>query len=133
VNTPSHVCLVGEPLCLNWQLVQQLAPRHDLTLLVDNGTKSLEAFPPFDVVAIDCRHLGVDGSVRLVNRLKGIVSFPIVVLDGGLNKKEVAMLFDAGAADYFPEPFNVHLIAERLEHLADSNRSRREESAGAKP
>jgi len=47
-----------------------------------------------------------------------------VVMDGGLRRDDIARLLSAGALDYFSEPFNVPLIAERLEHLADTSGAR---------
>jgi DNA-binding response OmpR family regulator len=126
MKTRGHVCLMGAALCRNWQLVQRLAGGHGLTLLQQFVPDDTPLLAMVDVVALDCREGGAAGSQRLVDSLRRVTGAPIVVLDGGLQQSEVALLVSAGAHDYFSEPFNVALIAERLEHLADSNRSRRD-------
>ena len=55
---------------------------------------------------------------RLWWMLKWVGHADVAVLDGGLQAAEVAQLLSDGARDYFAEPFNIPLIAERLEHLA---------------
>jgi DNA-binding response OmpR family regulator len=77
-----------------------------------------------DVVAIDCRDVGALGTRDLVDSLRQAITGAIVVLDGGLSRDDIARLFRAGAQDYFSEPFNVPVIAERLEHLAESQGDR---------
>lgn len=79
----------------------------------------------FDVVAVDCSDRGAAASEALIEQLREISALPIVVLDGGLGTTEIAQLFHAGAQDYFSQPFNLALIAERLEHLANTNHARR--------
>lgn len=118
--------MVGPALCRNWPLVQRLEGNHGLTLLHELSGNDMRLIEVVDVVALDCRDNGAAGSQRLVESLRRATDAPIVVLDGGLHQAEVALLMSAGAQDYFSEPFNVTLIAERLEHLADSSRSRRE-------
>jgi DNA-binding response OmpR family regulator len=126
VNIRGHVCLVGSALCRNWPLVQRLEGSHALTLLHELSSHDMRLIEVADVLALDCRERGAAGTQELVTSLRRATDAPIVVLDGGLRPAEVALLVSAGAQDYFAEPFNVTLIAERLEHLADSSRSRRE-------
>jgi DNA-binding response OmpR family regulator len=76
------------------------------------------ALRSFDVIVMDCRDKGVDGSRQLVSTLRHMTSVPIVVMDGGLSPSDVAVLIGVGAQDYFSEPFNLPIVAERLEHLA---------------
>jgi CheY-like chemotaxis protein len=121
-----HICLVGAALCRNWPLVQRLAGRHGLTLLRTTAAHDCQVAAMADMVAIDCGQVGTDASRALVQSLRRATDAPIVVLDGGLQAAEVAQLLSDGARDYFAEPFNIPLIAERLEHLADARRSRRE-------
>lgn len=121
-----HICLVGAALCRNWPLVQRLAGRHGLTLLRTIAHHDRQVAALADMVAIDCGHVGPDASRALVQSLRRSTDAPIVVMDGGLQPSEVAQLLSDGARDYFAEPFNIPLIAERLEHLADARRSQRE-------
>ena len=126
VNFRGHVCLVGSALCRNWPLVQRLEGSRGVTLLHQLSHIDMRLIEVADVVALDCSDRGPAGSQLLVESLRQATKAPIVVLDGGLQPAEVALLISAGAQDYFSEPFNIMLIAERLEHLADSSRSRRE-------
>jgi CheY-like chemotaxis protein len=116
----TQICLVGAGLCRNWSLIQRLAGRHGLTLLRRAGKIDHRLLAAFDLIAIDCRERGSLGSRELVGTLRKTTRVPIVVLDGGLGVREVARLLKAGAQDYFSEPFDVKLIAERLAHLANS-------------
>ncbi len=121
-----HICLVGAGLCRNWQLVQRLAGRHGLTLLRTSALLERDVVAVADMVVIDCAQGGPDGSRTLVDSLRRTTDAPIVVMDGGLGPADVAQLLNAGARDYFSEPYNIALIAERLEYLADVRRSQRE-------
>ncbi len=125
MNTPGHICLVGTALCRNWRLVERLAERHGLTLLPRVAPSDMRVIAYADVVAVDCREGGAAAARQLVDDLTGVTRAPIVVLDGGLRRDDIARLLSAGALDYFSEPFNVPLIAERLEHLAASSGPRR--------
>jgi DNA-binding response OmpR family regulator len=129
VDARSHVCLIGSSVCQNWALVQRLIPHHALTLLTDFAPEQCRLLEAVDLVVLDCRQHGGAGSAALVQSLRRTANFPIVVLDGGLCRAEIAQLFHVGAQDYFSEPLNTALIAERIHGLADSNhvhRNRRE-------
>lgn len=125
MNTPGHICLVGAALCRNWRLVERLGEQHGLTLLLRVAPGDLRLIAQADVVAVDCREGGAAAARQLVSELSGTMRAAIVVTDGGLRREDIARLLNAGALDYFSEPFNVPLIAERLEYLADSSGARR--------
>jgi len=125
MNKHGHICLVGTALSRNWRLVERLGERHGLTLLARVSPHDMRVVAHADVVALDCRENGAAAVRELVSELSTATRAAIVVTDGGLRRDDVAWLLNAGALDYFPEPFNVPLIAERLEHLADSNGGRR--------
>ena len=116
------ICLVGAALCDNGALVTRLLERHRVLLVrrVEPGDE--RSLTIADVVAIDCREAGAGRTRDLVDSLHQAITAAIVVLDGGLGRDDIARLFRAGAQDYFSEPFNVPVIAERLEHLAESQR-----------
>ena len=117
--------MVGAALCRNWPLIQRLAGSHGLTLLARYSPVDEHVLKFVDVIALDCREHGAHGAQRLVGDIRRTAGTPIVVLDGGLSRADIAALVSAGAQDYFAEPFNVAIIAERLAYLADSSRSRR--------
>jgi DNA-binding response OmpR family regulator len=125
-----HVLLVGRGLCQNWALVQRLARRGELTLARRSASVAQRLLAAADVVAVGGRDCGATGLCRLVRRLRGMTSVPIVVLDGDLRAPDVVTVLGCGARDYFPEPLNVPIIAERLEHLAGRTRASRELSDG---
>jgi DNA-binding response OmpR family regulator len=125
-NTP-HVCLVGAGLCRNWQLVQRLVGQLNVTLMY-RLFLDCSALTSFDVIVMDCRDGGLDGSRQLVSMLRHKTSVPIVLMDGGLSPSDVAVLIGVGAQDYFSEPFNLPIVVERLEHLARATRRRSLES-----
>ena len=68
--------------------------------------------------------IGLEKSRQLVTTVRRMTSIPIVVTDGGLIPSDVAVLVGAGAQDYFSEPLNLPIIAERLEHLASAEHQR---------
>jgi response regulator RpfG family c-di-GMP phosphodiesterase len=125
MNRPGHICLVGTPLCRNWRLVERLGERHGLTLLPRVAAEDVRVMAQADVVAVDCRAGGAAATHELVSELSSVTRAAIVVTDGGLRREDIARLLHAGVMDYFSEPLNVPLIAERLEHLASSNGARR--------
>jgi len=124
MTTRGHICLVGSALCRNWRLVERLGERHGLTLLPQVEPSDMGMIAQAAVVAIDCRDGGAAAARQLVDAVVGATRAAVVVMDGGLRRDDIARLLSAGALDYFSEPFNVPLIAERLEHLADTSGAR---------
>jgi len=47
----------------------------------------------------------------------------VVVINGGLAQREIALLFRHGARDYFRAPYVPHLVAERMAHLLRAERA----------
>ena len=124
MQASGHICLVGAALCHNWRLVDRLAETHGLTLLARVRASDLPLVALAAVVAVDCRDGGAAAARELIDVLLGATHAAIVVMDGGLQRDDIAHLLRAGARDYFSEPFNVPLIAERLQYLATSTASR---------
>jgi DNA-binding NarL/FixJ family response regulator len=116
---------VGTALSRNWRLVERLGERHGVTLLPRVAPGHLGVIAQADVVAVDCREGGAAAARQLVSELSEVTRAAIVVTDGGLRPPDIARLLNAGALDYFSEPLNVPLIAERLEHLAGASGARR--------
>jgi len=121
--TVPHICLVGSALVGNPDLIRRLTPRNRVTLVSELERSDLDLIGIADVVAVDCGGGDVQRAHAAVSMLRGMVDRPIVVTDGGLDGAEVARLLGAGARDYFSSPLDVHLVAERLEHLASARLS----------
>jgi hypothetical protein len=41
----------------------------------------------------------------------------VVLVDGGITQKQIASAFEAGVKDYFAEPYDIELLAERIDAL----------------
>lgn len=115
-----HICLVGSALIGNPDLIGRLTPRNRVTLVSELERGDLDLVAIADVVAVDCGRGGARRAQETVLMLRGAIDRPIVVTDGGLDGAEIARLLGAGARDYFSSPLDVHLVAERLEHLASA-------------
>ena len=124
MGAPCHVCLIGRPLWRDWELVERLVQKHEVTLLHAIAPRDLHLVAHLEIAAADSRACDADprGCVELLRRSTGAA---IVLLDGGLGQREVATVLHAGAQDYFSEPFDFALIAERLTYLAESRSAAR--------
>jgi DNA-binding NtrC family response regulator len=61
---------------------------------------------------------GRSGCLKLVPWLKS--HFPqlvVVLVNGGLTQEQIASAFKEGAKDYFSDPYDVKLLAERVNAL----------------
>ena len=41
----------------------------------------------------------------------------VVLVDGGITQKQIARAFEVGVKDYFAEPYDIELLAERIDAL----------------
>lgn len=133
VTVRCHICLVGEALCRNRELVERLAARNAVTLLDGLEPADVAIAGRAQAVAVDCGRPGVVQAAEWVRALRIATSGAIVVTDGGLRTEEVAQLLGAGARDYFSSPLDVAIVAERLEHLAATASRLSEHSWRAEP
>jgi hypothetical protein len=113
-----QVCLAGPRLSNDWPLIQALLGRHVVTLV--SRVEYLSAGPflgTVRVLVVD----GVEGGGAALGLIPALrrrcPSLCIVLVDGGLNRRQLASAFREGVRDYFPEPVDVHLLAERVNVL----------------
>ena len=121
VDAPiAHVCLAGPRVCNDWRLIQALKVRHPVTLVEQAAL--LAGDPMLGTVQV----LALDGDAAaleegdFLSRLKR--SYPalnVLLVDGALDQGRLATGFQQGARDYFPEPYDVRLLAERIEYFCD--------------
>ena len=113
-----HICLAGARVSNDLSLIQTLKSRHLITLVENIHLLSLrETLPGIDMVVLDCSGNHERG-LQLVPWLK--THFPelvIVLVNGGLTQEQIASAFKEGAKDYFSDPYDVKLLAERVNAL----------------
>ncbi|MBI1357969.1 MAG: hypothetical protein GC160_26830 [Acidobacteria bacterium] len=110
-----HVGLIGHSISADWTLITALKRRHPVTLA--ESVAMLHPAPyAIDVLALECTGLPrVAETVRLLRRRQP--SLRIVLVGGGLSQSDVAEAFREGALDFFPNPEESALLAERLHSL----------------
>lgn len=65
----------------------------------------------------------VEQSLRTIRWLRDTVpELVIVLVDGGLTQQEIADAFREGIRDYFPMPYDMDLLAERISCLIKTAR-----------
>jgi DNA-binding NtrC family response regulator len=111
----SQVCLAGPRLSRDWTLIQALLDRQVVTLVSRVEVLSEGLFlGTVRVLVLD----GVEAggvSLRILPALRSrCPSLCVVLVDGGLDQRQLATAFREGVRDYFPEPVDVHLLAERV-------------------
>jgi DNA-binding NtrC family response regulator len=114
----AHVCLAGPKVCNDWRLIQALKAGHPVTLLEQ---AALLAQSPLmetvHVLALDGDAAGL-GTGDLLGQLKRCYpALYVLLVDGALDQRRLATGFQQGARDYFPEPYDVRLLAERIEYF----------------
>jgi DNA-binding NtrC family response regulator len=114
----SHVCLAGQCICDDARLVAALQRAHQVTLVAE--LCELWRHPVLGDAAV----LVLDNSSRDERMIDALPSLTqehprlcVVLVDGGLTQAQVARAFRAGACDYFPSPYDVDLLAERVSSL----------------
>jgi DNA-binding NtrC family response regulator len=113
-----HVCLAGPLVCNDQRLIQLLKMFHQVTLVEE--LEDLWNSPVLAIVGVlvldnSPREHGMLGMVRALTERQPRLC--VLLVDGGLTQAEVARLFQAGACDYFPVPYDVGLLAERVHSL----------------
>jgi len=69
------------------------------------------------LLVLDCSQNSLT-ALRLVPQL--FIAHPglsVVLVDGGITQKQIAAAFHAGVRDYFAEPYDLTLLAERIDAL----------------
>jgi hypothetical protein len=115
----SQVCLAGPRLCNDWSLIQALKPRHVVTLVDQVRFLAAGSFlTTVRVLVLD----GVESSGEALGLLPALLGrcplLCVVLVDGGLDQRQLATAFQLGVRDYFPEPVDVRLLAERVGFLS---------------
>ena len=109
-----HICLAGPRVSGDWLLIQALRAQHQVTLMERVRLLSRNAIlTGVDVLVLDCSQ-----GLRPMNFLKR--HFPdlcVVLVDGGLTRRQIAVAYQKGVKDYFPHPYDVKLLVERLHFL----------------
>ena len=131
-NQVFHICLAGPTVSSDWLLIQNLKSQNQVTLvehvrLLSRNSVLLKV----DVLILECKENGGLG-LRIVSFLKRY--FPelcVVLVNGGLTQKQIAAAFREGVQDYFPDPYDVQLLTERIHVLATNVRSKNRKSNGS--
>jgi DNA-binding NtrC family response regulator len=123
-----HVCLVGSQVSADWALIAALKRRHQVT--VAESIQMLRANPllrSVDVLALECTP--ASPAARIVRQLRAWQPDLCIVLVGeAIPQNEVAEAFREGALDFFSDPTDAELLAERVHSLC--RRYRRERLNG---
>src|SRR5438552_756013 len=110
-----QVCLAGRKISNDWSLIQALKQRHAVTLVeqVESLTDAA-LLGTVRVLVVDAAESS-GAALRLLPLLRSGRPLLIVLLvDGGLDQRQLATAFRDGVRDYFPEPYDIHLLAERV-------------------
>jgi DNA-binding response OmpR family regulator len=116
-----HVCLAGPGIAGHRALIDELRIHHEVTLVTDQTRLEQSwGLAASDVLVLDAA--GIRATLRPLLRAlrRRSPELPIVLVDGGLSDDEKADAFTLGITDYFPSPYEVGLLAERIEVLARS-------------
>jgi hypothetical protein len=113
----AHVCLVGGKVSDDWPLIRELKARHLVTLA--GRSELLNGHPLLGTAQV----LVLDGDATggFLPALR--TSYPglqVLLVSGGLDQGQVVLAFRQGVRDYFPDPYDVRLLAERVDHFCDS-------------
>jgi DNA-binding response OmpR family regulator len=111
----SHICLAGRKVSGDWPLIRTLKARHPVTLLERVEMLSTDPLPDsVRVLVLDAGGPG-GGAMRLLPLLKRCSPALAVLLVGGaLDQQQLATAFRQGVRDYFPDPYDGRLLAERV-------------------
>jgi len=117
VDPACQVCLAGA-IISNWPLIQNLQLRHAVTMI--ESVSQLEnpgLLSTTHLLVLDCSQ-NAHTALRLVPQIT--TAHPglfVVLVDGGITQKQIASAFQAGVKDYFAEPYDIKLLAERIDAL----------------
>lgn len=116
-----HFCLAGAKVSNDWNLIWQLKMGHVVTIVesehIFNGNSILASA---DVLILDCNEKQESYSRFLQNLRKMKSDFPglcIVLVNGGIDQKQIALAFKEGVHDYFSDPYDAILLMERIQYL----------------
>jgi DNA-binding response OmpR family regulator len=77
----------------------------------------LEQRQQFDAIVLDVMMPGIDGFEVAQTLRKNRIFTPILMLTARGNSEDVLQGFEAGADDYLPKPFDLHIFLARLNGL----------------
>lgn len=124
LSEAGHVCLVGSQVSADWTLIATLKRRHQVT--VAESIQMLRANPllsSVDVLALEC-----SVGARVAETVRQLRSWQpnlcIVIVGEAIPQNEIAEAFREGALDFFSDPTDAELLAERVHSLC--RRYRRE-------
>ena len=119
-----HVCLVGTTLMRDANLLARLSADHVVTIAAASAALlGTPIMATVDALVLDAatERPGLGGIVAAIHQQHPDI--PVVLVDGGLHQLELAEAFQRGIADYFAAPWNVALLAERIEVLGARRRN----------
>ena len=121
-----HICLIGQKLIYDLQLIRKLVSRNKVTLIDrQNLTTADSILNSVNVVLLDCynsNNIELEILPQVAKLKKDFAYIFVIVLNGGLSVEQIAMVFKAGANDYFAEPYDLDMIVERAEFFASRSR-----------
>lgn len=117
VGDAGHICLVGSRVSSDWALVTALKQRHQVT--VAESAEMLAAgslLGSVDVLALEC-----SGGADVAQVVRGLLAkqprLCVVLVGEALSQNQIAEAFREGALDFFSEPRDPQLLAERVHSL----------------
>jgi len=121
-----HICLIGQKLIYDLPLIRKLVSRNNVTLIDrQNLTTADSILNSVNVVLLDCynsNNIELEILPQVAKLKKDFACIFVIVLNGGLSVEQIAMVFKAGANDYFAEPYDLDMIVERAEFFASRSR-----------
>jgi response regulator RpfG family c-di-GMP phosphodiesterase len=117
-----HICLVGQKVIYDLQLIRRLLSHNKVTLIDREDLISADSIlGSVNVVLLDCCNI-TDIELEILPQVKKLKRdfscIFVIVVSGGLSLEQKAMVLRAGANDYFAEPYDLNLIVERAEFFA---------------
>jgi DNA-binding response OmpR family regulator len=97
-----------------------VAEGHEAEVAPDGETALslvLEQKQQFDAIVLDVMMPGIDGFEVAQTLRKNRIFAPILMLTARGNSEDVLQGFEAGADDYLPKPFDLHIFLARLNGL----------------
>lgn len=114
-----HIGLIGPALSADLTLLHRLGQRHVLTLAAaPQNLWACEVMQSIQVVVLESGSVRGDVSQTVAALRQRHPHLQVVLVNGGIDQLHLADAFRAGATDYFATPWNVDLLAERIEVLA---------------
>jgi len=89
----------------------------------DNGLQAQKIMEDeiFHIVILDMLLPGEHG-LNIVNHIKDKYFTPIIITSGIYNRTEILKdLEDSNVRDFFPKPFNIEMLLERIRQILDEN------------